>query len=330
MANTIEISGSTAVCRRCGIAYGKLKGFFPVSYAALYKGTGYLPYCKQCVEDMYVDYLKESGSPKDATRQMCRKLDLYWSDKVFDQTMQKNTPRSVFTTYMTKVNALSFAGKSYDDTLKEEDSMWDFGGSEKTTCSELGIDADNIPDNVIAFWGPGYTPEMYTELEQRLQYYRSKMPEGSSQDMNTEMLLRQIAMIEIDINKARADGRPVDKMTNSLSSLLNALQKPKKDEVDSAAANTPFGVWNKRWEDQRPMPEIDENLKDVDGIKKYVLIWFYGHLSKMLGVKNSYSKMYEDEIAKYRVERPEYDDDDDETVINDIFGNGDNHDGYEE
>ena len=328
MPNVIELGSSTAVCRRCGVAYGKLKGFFPVSYAALYKGSGYLPYCKQCVDDMYVEYLKECGNPKDATRQMCRKLDLYWSDKVFEQTMQKNTTRTVFTTYMTKVNTLTYSGKSYDDTLIEEGTLWPWNsGSVSADKDEEAFAPD---EDIISFWGPGYTPEMYKELEQRLQYYRSKMPANSDPDMNTEMLLRQIAMMEIDINKARADGRPVDKMTNSLSSLLNALQKPKKDEVDSAAANTPFGVWIKRWEDQRPVPEIDEDLKDIDGIKKYILVWFYGHLSKMLSIKNSYSKMYDDEIAKYRVERPEYDDDDDETVINDIFGNGDSHDGYKE
>lgn len=328
MPNVIELGSSTAVCRRCGVAYGKLKGFFPVSYAALYKGSGYLPYCKQCVDDMYVEYLKECGNPKDATRQMCRKLDLYWSDKVFEQTMQKNTTRTVFTTYMTKVNTLTYSGKSYDDTLIEEGTLWPWNTG--SVSADKDEEAFTPGEDVISFWGPGYTPEMYKELEQRLRYYRSKMPTNSDPDMNTEMLLRQIAMMEIDINKARADGRPVDKMTNSLSSLLNALQKPKKDEVDSAAANTPFGVWIKRWEDQRPVPEIDEDLKDIDGIKKYILVWFYGHLSKMLGIKNSYSKMYDDEIAKYRVERPEYDDDDDETVINDIFGNGDSHDGYEE
>lgn len=328
MPNVIELSSSTAVCRRCGVAYGKLKGFFPVSYAALYKGSGYLPYCKQCVDDMYVEYLKECGSPKDATRQMCRKLDLYWSDKIFEQTMQKNTTRTVFTTYMTKINTLAYSGKSYDDTLIEEGMLWPWSSG---NIVENKDDDVFVPDeDIISFWGPGYTPEMYKELEQRLQYYRSKMPSNADPDMNTEMLLRQIAMMEIDINKARADGRPVDKMTNSLSSLLNALQKPKKEEMDSAAANTPFGVWIKRWEDQRPVPEIDDDLKDIDGIKKYILIWFYGHLSKMLGIKNTYSKMYDDEIAKYRVERPEYDDDDDETVINDIFVNGDSHDGYEE
>lgn len=289
MSNVIELSSSTSVCRRCGIAYGKLKGFFPVSYAALYKGSGYLPYCKQCIDDMYVGYLKECGNPKDATRQMCRKLDLYWSEKVFEQTMIKNTSRTVFSTYMTKINTIAYSGRSYDDTLIEEDSMWSW----VTEDAKVEGDKDDHNDDktlepdegVVAFWGPGYTPEMYAELEQRLQYYRSKMPEGSSQDMNTEMLLRQIAMIEIDINKARADGRPVDKMTNSLSSLLNALQKPKKDEVDSAAVNTPFGVWIKRWEDQRPIPEIDEDLKDIDGIKK-----IYSYLVLRASFKDAWRK----------------------------------------
>ena len=39
----------------------------------------------------------------------------------------------------------------------------------------------------------------------------------------------------------------------------------------------------------------------------------------MLGIKNSYCKLYEDELAKMRIERPEYDDEDDETMFNDIF-----------
>ena len=53
---------------------------------------------------------------------------------------------------------------------------------------------------------------------------------------------------------------------------------------------------------------------------KYVTVWMFGHLCKMLGIKNSYCKMYEDEIAKLRVERPEYDDEDDDTMLNDLFG----------
>ena len=42
----------------------------------------------------------------------------------------------------------------------------------------------------------------------------------------------------------------------------------------------------------------------------------------MLGIKNTYCRLYEEEIAKMRVDRPEYEDEDDETLFNDIFGVG--------
>ena len=99
-----------------------------------------------------------------------------------------------------------------------------------------------------------------------------------------------------------------------------------KNDTDGAMENTPFGVWIRRWENQRPIPEPDPELKDVDGIIRYISIWFLGHLCKMLGIKNTYCKLYEDELAKMKVERPEYEDDDDETLFNNIF-DSDNDDG---
>ena len=46
----------------------------------------------------------------------------------------------------------------------------------------------------------------------------------------------------------------------------------------------------------------------------------------MLGIKNTYCKLYEDELAKMRIERPEYEDDDDETMFNNIFNSDSNND----
>ena len=57
-----------------------------------------------------------------------------------------------------------------------------------------------------------------------------------------------------------------------------------------------------------------------DGIVRYISTWFLGHLCKMLHIKNSYSRMYEDAIEKLRVDRPELDEEDDEDLFNDIFG----------
>jgi len=46
-------------------------------------------------------------------------------------------------------------------------------------------------------------------------------------------------------------------------------------------------------------------------------------LCKMLNIKNSYSQQYEAEIAKYTVERPQYEEDA-EMSFDDIFGKAEN------
>lgn len=269
-----------------------------------------------------------------AARQVCRKLDMFWSDDAFDFVEKKNTYKTMMSAYIYKINSGNYVGKSYDDTLSLEGTLWDFSDSaerngrrpisqansdDTTKYDVLEID---IPDDVIAFWGPSYTPDMYLELEQRREYWMTKLPKEIVFDAGTEALIRQICSLEIDINRDRADGKQVDKLVNTLNNLLGSAQlKPtqKADSAKGANASTPFGVWIKRFEDERPIPEVDPSLRDVDGIKKYISVWLLGHLAKMLGLKKAELKLYEEEIEKLRVERPEYDDEDDEEVFNDFF-----------
>ena len=280
--------------------------------------------------------------------QTCRKLDLYWNEQAYSYVEKRNTQRTMMSQYLQRLNNNQYAGKSYDDTLIEQGMLW--GDADKTVAISKDMQANNdddvkqeeqyeqkyivhepepieITEDVVLFWGPGYTPEMYIELERRLQYYRSQMGD-TQQDMGTDELLRQIVMLEIDINKARAEGRDVDKKMSTLNSLLSSLVKPmqKKEDMSSSIANTPFGVWIKRWEDERPVPEIDDSLKDVDGIIKYILTWVYGHVAHMLKVKNANTALYDDAIKKYRVERPEYNDEEDEVMLYDIFKGSDEDD----
>lgn len=324
----IEMSSDTAICSRCGRKYSRRKGYFPVSYAILYKGTGYVPVCKDCIDTMYNTYLAQCNNAKDAVRQMCRKLDLYWSESVYDVVERKSTTRTMMTQYITKINSVSYAGKSYDDTLSEEGTLWNFNqvADDVSDYEDSDIQKNELletPEEIITFWGSGYSDEMYRELEQRRQYWMSKFPEGTELDVGTEALIRQICSLELDINRDRIAGKSVDKSVNALNNLLGSANlKPtqQKADGDSAQENTPFGVWIRRWETQRPVPDPDPELEDVDGIIKYISIWFLGHLCKMLGIKNTYCRLYEEEIAKMRVDRPEYEDEDDETLFNDIFG----------
>lgn len=331
---SFEVNGVSVFCSRCGIQYSKRRGNFAVHYGSLYKGGGYLTICNKCLDSIYSEYLSQCSNPKDAVRQICRKLDIYWNSKVYDSVEKKSTENTVLRAYLSRLASTTYSGKSYDNTLAEEGALWkreensgvirneEREESEKSSEDVFLLDEIEITDEIVAFWGPGYTPSMYTALEQRRSYWMSKFPEDIKLDIGTEAIIRQICSLELDINRDRAAGRSVDKSVNALNTLLgSASLKPAQNRDDADGAdNTPFGVWIKRWENQRPIPEPDPELKDVDGIVRYIEIWFKGHLSKMLKLDNTYSRMYEEEIAKIRVEHPEYDDEDDETLIYEVFG----------
>lgn len=327
----IEVNASGTVCRKCGVAYGRLKGNFPISYAQLHKGVGYLPYCRSCVDSMYDAYLAECGDTKRAVRQMCRKLDLYWNEKSFEAVEKTTSNRSMMTGYIARVNGLKQAGKSYDDTLREENAMWEWNatlGSEPTPQpvahqheAEDAVNVIEVPEDVIEFWGSDFEPEFVMKLDKRYKHWT----DGAELDKGSVSLYKQICILEEMINRDAAEGKPVDKNMNMLNTLLGSLnQKPvQKKEADSSSDNTTFGEWIRKWENLRPIPEPDPELRDVDGIVRYITVFFFGHLARMLGIKNAYSKLYDEEIAKLRVDRPEFDGDDDETMFNEIFSSGD-------
>lgn len=324
------MNSSTAICSMCGKSYGRRKGYFPVSYSPSYKGVGYVPICKSCIDIMYNQYLSQCNSQKSAVHQMCRKLDLYWNDKIYEMVEKKTTNRTIMTSYMAKLSSITYSGKSYDDTLIEEGMLWRsiepmFDDERDSRDESDSILPEKVDDEIIAFWGPGYTYTKYQQLEDRRKYWMSRLPQnGDDIDIGTEVIIKQLCSLELDINRDRAAGKPVDKSITALNTLLgSASLKPvqkKTEDADSSIDKTPLGVWAQKLEKERPIKEVDPELRDVDGIIRYISIWFLGHLCKMLSIKNTYSKLYEEEISKRRVEHPEYEDEDDETLFNDIFG----------
>lgn len=339
---SLELSSSSIVCSKCGTAYGKRSGNFYRCHGQAYKGIGYMTTCKKCVDQAFEQYLAASADTMMAMRQVCRKFDLYWNYNAYDYVFKRNVTKNIVSAYLQKLSNATYIGKSYDDTLMADGTIWDFSTEEErskhdisqdiTSESYIDVPSDgkeeaediSIPDEIIDFWGPSYTPDMYLELDKRYRYWKNKLKytEDDELDAGIEALIRQICGLEIDINKERSEGKTPDKLVSTLNSLIGSAQlKPdqKKDDITKADANTPFGVWIRRWEDERPIPEVDPSLKDVDGIVKYITTWFLGHLAKMLGVKKAEVKLYEQEIERLRVERPEYSEEDDEELITDIF-----------
>lgn len=329
------VKSATFVCSRCGKGYSSRKTGFSASYAACHKGAGSLHVCKDCTTRLYEGYLAECGDDtRSAVRQMCRKLDLYWSETIYKYAVSKDTGRTLFSSYLSRVNSINYAGKSYDDTLIEEGKLWEFSTADSETtipqpvCTMVAnVNPEvEITDEIVSFWGTGYTPEMYAALEQRLAYWKKELAsEGVDLNLGAKTIIRQICSIELDINRDRAEGKPVDKLVNTLNTLLGSANLKPTQRKDAALEEelsaTPLGVWLWRYENKRPLPEIDESLKDVNHIKKYIFTWM-GHLCKMVGVKNGYTKLYEEEIERLRVELPEYGEDEEEDMLIEAYSGG--------
>lgn len=317
----IDITASAVTCSRCGKEYGSARTNFYTSYATSYKGIRRLTICKHCVDSLFDTYYNQCGNYKDAMRQMCRKLDLYWNETQFNVAESRSTPRTLFNTYMSCINTPSLAGRCYDDTLVEEGKLWGFVGQEPEPTEDEVVE-EQIPEEVQVFWGSGLSAKKYKLLEERMAYILKKLKLNRDDiDVGTELILKQACGLELDIADARVEGKPVDKLVNSLNTLLGSANlKPaqqKQETNDGDYINTPLGVWIDRYEHQKPLPDTYEDSP----LLRYVFTWM-GHVLKMLGKKNAYSQFYEDEIAHLRVERPEYDGDDEE-LLSDYMLSGD-------
>ena len=115
-------------------------------------------------------------------------------------------------------------------------------------------------------------------------------------------------------------GENTEKLYSQYNATLDsAALKPKQNVESTLVEQNTFGTLIKKWENEEPIPEPTEEWKDVDNIVHYISVWFLGHLCKMIGIKNHWSVMYEEEIAKYTVNRPEYSEEEN-VNFDDVFG----------
>lgn len=328
-ASPIEDMPTTFYCSRCHRKHKRQKGNYPASQSPLYKGNGgYLNHCNHCIDEMFEHYKAALGSEPEAIKRICLKFDIYWNMEIYSMLNKASTSQSRVRAYISKTNLYKYIGKTFDDTLDEEY----VASLEAEQLQDVVItDTENIPEvegieispEIVEFWGTGFEPNFYLELDRKYKYWT----EGLSQkpEKGEEAIYKQVCILEATINRDSAAGKSIEKNVNALNTLLGSAnlkpsQKKQDEAVDVAFDSKPFGVGIRLYENSKPIPEPDPELQDVDGIVKYISIWFLGHLCKMLGIKNTYCKLYEQELEKMRIDNPEFEEEDDETLFNDIFG----------
>ena len=303
-------------CTRCTRDYSRQKGYFSVAQSPLWKANnGYLPVCRQCVEEMFNNYKQSMGDESKALRRLCMMFDVYWSPKLYETAVVAAKSTSIITEYFGRANIYQCAGKTYDNTLEEDAGMPSGADAELQQALSAQEEYVVTKDDIDA-WGDGFTPEYYASLNRR---YKEWTNGREVADHAERSLYRKLSLVDEQMARAAASGESIDKYIGSYNKLLDAVGAKPSQSASDEYMSTPLGVWLKRYENERPLPQVDPELRDANKLVRYINIWYRGHMAKMMGVKNAYSKMYDEEIAKIRVEHPEYVDDDDDTMISELF-----------
>lgn len=323
-------------CTRCGVSYRIQRHNFPSSQSPLFaKNNGFLPICGNCLDTLFSKYRDTLGSESAAAKRVCMKMDIYWNERLFESTVKsinKENYSSLIRCYINKTNLIRFAGKTYDDTLIEESAVWEAAKEAKEREAATGELSDSTPKlEDVEFWGEGYSTREYDLLNKKYEQWVANHANGDEEagelPVGTSTLYRQICTLEMQINRNMIAGKPTESAINQLNNLIGSVNaRPNQtsgDGVGGTFDSMPFGMGIRIFENTKPIPKPLPQLEDVDGIVRYISIWFLGHLCKMLHIKNCYCKMYEEEIERLRVSKPELEGEDDETVFNNIFGDGD-------
>lgn len=298
---------TTKLCNGCGKDV-KLIDFY--SSASIFnKATGKVNICKSCLLG-YVEPKQSNKYDLDKVKSALRMIDKPFIQSLWDSSYNEANERgiNVFRLYMKNIGMKDFRMLHWGNSEYDIDNSIVYKDEEKVIVRDVELTEDEINDAVSIF-GRGFSVEDYAWLIEEYQDFKNRY-ECDSKGM--EMLLKQIVLTELDIEKRRANNEKVDAQLKTLQDLLGSSNlKPVQETGANSIEQETFGTLIKKYENERPIPEPDERWKDVDGISRYVKVFFTGHLARMLGKKDEdLEEVYWEEMSKYTVDEPEKQDDD--------------------
>lgn len=324
--NDKKSSSVTRKCISCGMETNS-ESRFPYAESNIYMSNGHrLPICSNCLNALYNIEDMKYESHRETYRRLCMMFDLYYSDKMADYAYRDSTDNTRMTIYCKKIHTPAYFGKTYSDTINEDGGIILKQSVEETEVvpEPEPVDTENeieVSQEIKDFWGFGLQNKQYHFLDVKLQEWLRKVETGN--DPAYESILRNVCFLELKIQETMADGGDISKLLREYNSLLGSLKlQPKQNDVKEMSDSMCFGNLIREWEETEPIPEPSEEFKDVDGIGHYISVWFLGHLCKMMGVKGSYDKVfdeYKEEVAKYEVSKPEYTEEDDNSRFKGLF-----------
>lgn len=310
------INGDVLFCPKCG----KWQATETTYYMDKRYVTGRYPICKKCIMKMVEQKNKDDDPPnetRESVQEVLKMMDLPFDSDFYDDCVKgalddvrERKKGSPFATYITSLLSLpNWRGMTWKDSK--------FGDSADTP-DEIRLNQRTIKAAKKRF-GANYSNEELMFLENEYQDWIGRY------ECNTkaqEEVFENLSICKLLQRKALATGKPTKDIDAQITNWMNTgAVQPKQNSTDVLSDAQTFGTLIQKWEETRPISKPEEEFKDVDGIGRYIDTFYRGHAAKMFGLDNTFSHLYENEMEKYTVKKPEYSEEEDsEVIFSKIFG----------
>lgn len=308
------------ICYCCGNT-SVMERYTNIVRSNLFAGmNNHLPICKDCIYFLYLDLLDNvyDGNVKVTIRRICSMYDIYFNDEIYEASLRLSSKNPI-SNYLQILASPSFnthKNKTFKNTIWEDNGIEPIYESNKRKKSK---ESNEVTYEIRKFFGLGFEDEDYVFLNEQYNDWKTR---SGIESKAQEEIIKNICFTQLQIYKALKTGSSTKDLNNTLQNLITLGNlSPKQKANENSNDNMSYGEWIKKLENERPVDEIDDELKDVDKIGLYIDVFFKGHLAKMMGLKNGLSRLYDKFMKKYTVEKPEYQDDEtNEALFDAIFG----------
>lgn len=307
------VEHSVVICPICGE---------PQKSSAFYRDTRYaigvFPECKRCIQKEAEQRINDNDPPNEtveSAQRVLQKMDLPYIDSLYksikkdlDGDIRTRDMTYILGAYLTPIKSLpQYRGKTWKNS--------EFGTEENSQH----IQTEHPRPESYDFFGRNYTEDEILFLQKQYDDWLSRY---ACETKAQEVLFLQICYKQLEINKLQKQGRDTSKAVKDLQDLMGSLNvKPSQSNSDALTEALTFGQLIAKWEEEDPIPEPEDDFKDVDHIGKYIDVFFKGHLSKMMGLKNGFSSLYDKFMSKYTVKRRTVEDEaESEALFEQVFG----------
>lgn len=277
-------------CVHCNRNLKRHNNFYKVNGKNHAFPDDYYPVCKKCIDEIVHDPLT---GYKDFLNVLMG----------INRPFKEDTFIGVDRYRMKYLSLIARENSPYkDEVFVDSDRLFNVREARLTEDSIEKLTVEELRDCEL-YWGSDYTEDEYIFLITRYESYCKTYDVDSP---TFQSIITQICQLELDIRKKRLKSSDTSKETKLILDLMKSAGiAPSQEKESKTNANETFGNWVKIWENEKPVPEVLPEFKDVDGIEKYVRNTFLSPMLSSFEMDNPYEDEYQEHIDKYGITEEE-------------------------